>query len=211
VATSAPNSERFESLLHDIRREGRVLLVHGSRSIRGTELEEMRRLWGCRLREVGTGPGEPMGMEAPFTPDAVALFLAILAKGCIVALVPPGDPANDAALRSAGAVHGWRQSDTEGWTLEERLPPFGTDRVALPAAPGLLLAGRRSGTFEFALGIEELLRGLDPQASLATLAPLHTREGMVTLLTSLARGESLSLPSISRAPSAHATPAGVRD
>jgi hypothetical protein len=211
MATSSPSSERFERLLHDIRREGRVLLVHGSRTIRGTELEETRRLWGCRLREVGTGPGEPMGMEAPFTPDAVSLLLAILAKGCVAALVPPGDPANDAALRSAGAVHGWRQSETEGWTLEERLPPFGTDRVALPAPPGLLLAGRRSGTFEFALGIEELLRGLDPAAKLATLAPLHTREGIVTLLTSLVRGESLSLPSTSRVPSARASAASVRD
>lgn len=171
----------------------------------------MRRLWGCRLREVGTGPGEPMGMEAPFTPDAVALLLAILSKGCIAALVPPGDPANDAALRSAGAVHGWRQSDAEGWTLEERLPPFGTDRVALPAAPGLLLAGRRSGTFEFALDVEELLRGLDPAAKLATLAPLHTREGIVTLLISLARGAALSLPSTSRTPSASPTPAAVSD
>jgi hypothetical protein len=201
VATSSPISERFEKLLHDVRCSSRVLIVSGGRPLVGADLDEKRRLWGCQLRGAGAGPGEVMGMEAPLSVDAVALLLAILAKGCIAAVVPPGDAGNDAALRGAGAVHGWRQAENGQWTLEERLPPFGPASGELPPAPGLLLAGKRSGSFETALGLESLLRSLEKsRRARPAPAPLHTREGVTALFAALRRGAPLVLPATSTRP-----------
>jgi hypothetical protein len=178
--------ERFEDLLRDLRRrETLPCLVQGRRVLTRGGLEDLRRVWGCRLRDAGARPGEVVGLEAEPSLESVAVLLAILAKGSTAALTRPGDPDADAFLRRTGALRGFRQSGSGAWSFEERLPPFLP--FERPEHASLLFGADLRST---AVRIEDLLARVAPGCAgrIPARAGLHRPEGAELLFATLVGG-----------------------
>jgi len=203
----AQTPERFEFLLRELRRrEGRPCLLRGDRRVRYGELEDLRRVWGCRLREAGARPGEVVGLESHWSFDAIASLLAILAKGSTAALVVPGDPHADDFLRRLGAVRGFRRAHAGAWSLEERLPPVGHD--AAPGAAVVFPGPDPEASPPRALAIDALLAEVGPgRAERSTPgAPFARPEGIRLLFATLVGGGCLVLPADDAPPAAAPAP-----
>ena len=150
-------------------------------------------MWSCRLREAGARRGEIVGLEADWSFDAVAVLLAVLAKGSAAAVVPPHDPRADELFRSVGAMRGLRQADTGAWSIEERLPPFAP--FARPPGPGVILP-EGSDEPPTVLPLEPLLASLGPGHAtwIAAEERLSGRRSVELLLSVLVGGGCLAIP-----------------
>jgi long-chain acyl-CoA synthetase len=83
------------------RMEGRgaaPALVHGDETCTCAGLVARARRWGARLAEGGLAPGEVVALRSDFTPDAIALLLAVFAARGVAALLPPSSPDPEAML-----------------------------------------------------------------------------------------------------------------
>jgi hypothetical protein len=189
--------ERFEDLLRDLRRrEALPCVVQGRRVLPRGGLEDLRRVWGCRLRDAGARPGEVVGLEADLSFESIAVLLAILAKGSAAALIAPGDPRADDFLRGVGALRGFRQASSGAWSLEERLPPFAP--FERPRGPALLFLSHgpdEAGGATLVAPLDDVLvrvaRGRGGRVSVR--AGLHRPEGADLVFSALVGGGCLVL------------------
>ncbi len=97
----------------------REAIVWHEKSFSYQWLDESWRLWKARLTEAGLEPQAVVVLEADFSPAAIAAFLALVERGCVV--VPllrstRGDP--ERIYRTAQAEHRLRIDETEAWGLE---------------------------------------------------------------------------------------------
>jgi len=154
-------------------------------------LEDLRRVWGCRLRDAGARPGEVVGLEAELSFESVAVLLAILSKGSAAALTSPRDPCADDFLRGVGALRGFRQAGSGAWSLEERLPPFAP--FERPQGPSLLFVPDARTDREpraTTVLVEDLLARVSPGCGgrMPARGGLHRPEGADRLFAALVGG-----------------------
>ncbi len=183
-------------------RGGAEALVYRGRSVSWTELGTLRRRWEDRLAEAGDEAGRVVGIKSDFSPDAVALMLALLSRGSIAALVPASAPRDETFLEEARASSLWRPDETGEWS---RATANGTsdhellDRLRETGGGGFILFSSGSSGKPKAIlhDIERFLRKFDASGkAMRTLAFLlfdHVA-GQDTLFYGLANGGCLVMP-----------------
>jgi long-chain acyl-CoA synthetase len=106
-------------------------------------LDENWRLWNERLESAALGPQAVVVLEADFSPAAIAAFLALIERGCVVVpLLRSTRGDRQRTYRIAQAEHRLRIDETEAWDLEALAgeadhPHYQTLRER--AHPGLVL------------------------------------------------------------------------
>jgi acyl-coenzyme A synthetase/AMP-(fatty) acid ligase len=68
------------------------------------ELLELYRAWQDRLEAKNVSPGQVVSVEADFSPNTIALFLALIERGCIIVPMTGGNPTRDAEQRETAEV-----------------------------------------------------------------------------------------------------------
>jgi long-chain acyl-CoA synthetase len=97
----------------------REAIVWRGRSFGYQWLEENWRLWNSRLESAELGPQAVVVLEADFSPAAIAAFLALVERGCVVVpLLRSTRGDRDRIYRIAQAEHRLRIDETEAWDLE---------------------------------------------------------------------------------------------
>jgi long-chain acyl-CoA synthetase len=106
-------------------------------------LDENWRLWSERLESAALGQQAVVVLEADFSPAAIAAFLALIERGCVVVpLLRSTRGDRQRIYRIAQAEHRLRIDETEAWNLEALAgeadhPHYQTLRER--AHPGLVL------------------------------------------------------------------------
>jgi long-chain acyl-CoA synthetase len=106
-------------------------------------LDESWRLWNERLESAALRPQAVVVLEADFSPAAIAAFLALIVRGCVVVpLLRSTRGDRQRTYRIAKAQHRLRIDETEAWDLEALAgeanhPHYQTLRER--AHPGLVL------------------------------------------------------------------------
>lgn len=185
-------------------------LVHRGVTLSALAVERLRHEWAAALTSQGVEPGQVVALKSDFSPDAVALLLALLSRGNVAALVPPSAVSDEEYLREACAARIWRATGDGSRILEPTPTP--------PADHPLLHSLRERGGAGFVIfssgsagrpkavlhDIDRFLRKFEGRGrSCRTLAFLlfdHIA-GVDTLFYTLAHGGALVLPE-SRAPEA---------
>jgi len=118
---------RFAKLLDRVAARGdAACLVLRGRTVSATELTARVRAWSSLLGAAGVAPGSVAGLEADFGVESIALHLALLSRGCVSVLQPPGDPDRRRALQDLGARFRWRaraSGEVAGEPLGEAAEP----------------------------------------------------------------------------------------
>jgi acyl-CoA synthetase (AMP-forming)/AMP-acid ligase II len=82
--------QRFAKLLEKIREQDRAeALIWKDQSLTFRDIEEKRLEWLGVLQARKVQAGQVVGLRADYTPEAIALFLALLSNRNIVALISP--------------------------------------------------------------------------------------------------------------------------
>jgi acyl-CoA synthetase (AMP-forming)/AMP-acid ligase II len=109
---STPRRARLEQLLTD--HAGEPCLVHEGRTLSFEDLNRLRRGWLDRLKAEGLGADDVVGVRADFSPDAIALLLALLLRPSVAVLVPPSMSPDDPALDAASVAAVWSAPAGDG-------------------------------------------------------------------------------------------------
>jgi acyl-CoA synthetase (AMP-forming)/AMP-acid ligase II len=109
---STPRRARLERLLTD--HAGEPCLVHEGRTLSFGDLDRLRRGWQDRLSAEGLGPDDVVGVRADFSPDAIALLLALLLRPSVAVLVPPSMSPDNPALNAASVAAVWSAPAGDG-------------------------------------------------------------------------------------------------
>ncbi len=184
---------------------GRDVLVWRDRPFTGGWLLDQLAHWRRQLDAAGIAPGAVTALETDFSPDAVALFLALAeARAILVPITAAAAPKRDEFLETAEVEWVIRPDpDGSGQAEFRRLPReashelFGRLRAA--AHPGLLLFSSGStGSSKAALhDLTRLLARFDtPRRAYRSIAFLLFDHigGINTMLHALANGGGLILP-----------------
>jgi len=191
----------LDDLLRRVARRPDACLVHRDCIFSGADLDELRLEWTERLAASGVAPGSVVGVKADWSPDAIALLLALLARGHVAALVPPSAPRDEELLRAAHAAAVWRGDHGHGQL--ETLSPAGdhpllrTLREAGGAGFVIFSSGSSGRPKAILHDVERFFRKFDGKGKgLRTLAFLlfdHIA-GQDTLFYTLCHGGALVLP-----------------
>ena len=165
------------------------------------DLEDEIERWAAILAQRGVGPGEVVGLRPEYSFPGISLFLALLANGNIVALVPPA-AIDEAPYLRDGRIASMFRFEGEAWSWE-RLDPRG-DHELLHAlrdsqVPGFIIFSSGStGTPKASLHrLDAFLAKFDrankQYRTLAFLLFDHIA-GIDTLFYVLASGGALILP-----------------
>ncbi|MGW2698040.1 amino acid adenylation domain-containing protein [Streptomyces sp. NPDC001296] len=114
-----------------------VAVVHGARQTTYGELDAMADRVAGRLRDLGTGAGEPVALCLERGPELLAAMLGILKAGAAYVPLDAADP--DERVRHIMEQAGIRVAVTDG----SRAFPADTVRVAVPDEGGVLADGVR--------------------------------------------------------------------
>jgi acyl-coenzyme A synthetase/AMP-(fatty) acid ligase len=86
------------------------------------ELDAGWKAWTERLKSAGLGRHPVVVLEADFSPEAIAAFLALIERGCVVVpLLRSTRGDRDRIYRIAQAEHVLRISEDEAWALRSLL------------------------------------------------------------------------------------------
>jgi acyl-CoA synthetase (AMP-forming)/AMP-acid ligase II len=167
------------------------------------ELVALEHFWSERLDARGIGAGRVVAIQSDYSPDAIALLLALLERGAVAALLPRSAGAGRTLLADACAQGVFRSGTDGALTFEACDAPAARhpllDQLAASGEAGIVLfssatTGRAKAILHSA---ERFLSKFDAQGKgLRTLAFLlfdHVA-GLDTLFYTLVNGGALVLP-----------------
>lgn len=194
---------RLRALLDDIERRGdQPALIHSGTTHSYRALDSERRAWSATLAEKGVESGAVVAVRTDYSLAGIALFLALLERRNVAAMLPLGDGDEATMLEDARVTAVFRLAadgsfEFERRDAEDRHPLL--DRLRESGSGGFVIFSSGSTGHPKAVlhDIERfLIKYAKPGKPLRTLAFLlfdHIA-GMDTLFYALAAGGSLVLP-----------------
>lgn len=133
-----------EELIARIARNGdRPAFFWRGRTIPYAELSKWVQSWETRLGDENIGQGHIVGVDADYTPESVALLLALMRVGAITAILSPAvEREMDSFMKLAGVQHLFRFDSDDRWALEAfpaRPAPDLIEEFRARGRPGLVV------------------------------------------------------------------------
>lgn len=128
------------------RNSGRDAVIWRDRACGYARLSERVREWDGELRRLGVAAGGVVAIQADFSADAVALFLALVSRGCVIVPLREQSVRDGRALAAAECELLLAQGADDSWSTS-RLP----HKPSHPLYAGLRASGR-AGLVVFSSG-----------------------------------------------------------